>query len=99
MIGHENNPQPREEKESPLYQRTKEIEQRALIGDDFDEGLHSVTSRGNDESLTCFRAAVMRWLDNRTEHNAQLVCANIEGLMNAARFMDSLDKASSEIAK
>ena len=73
--------------------------QRALTGEDFEEGLHSVTSKSGTLSMAILRKYMMKWLESRADGDAQLVCASIEGLMRHARFMDALNNAEKELLK
>ena len=79
--------------------KIEEMCQRALTGDDLEEGLHIVTSKSGTMSMAILREYMMKWLDSRADLDARLMCASIEGLMNHARFMDALDNAEKELLK
>ena len=82
-----------------ITDKIEEMCQRALTGDDLEEGLHSVTSKSGTLSMAILRKHMMKWLESRADGDAQLMCASIEGLMRHARFMDALNNAEKELLK
>ena len=79
--------------------KIEELCQRDLTGDDFEEGLHNVTSKAGHLSMAILRKHMLTWLDSMSDHDAQIMCASIEGLMRHARFMDALNNAEKELLK
>jgi len=93
-----------EQEREDAYQQARsdkieELCQRDLTGDDFEEGLHNVTSKAGHLSMAILREHMMKWIDSRADLDARLMCASIEGLMCHARFMDALDNAEEELLK